>query len=467
MPHSAPSPLDHPTRTDLGQPHCHRCPNIHAVTTQRTGTSMEPKIWYVTGASRGLGRAVVEAALRSGERVFATARKPEALGELVARYPDTLRTAAVDVTDLSAVNASIAAAHNAFGRIDVVVNNAGYANLCAIEDTDPADFRAQVDTNLFGVVNVTQAVLPTLRAQGAGRIINVSSVGGRVGTVGLGAYQAAKWAVNGFTQVLAQEVRPLGIKVTSIEPGGIQTEWAGASMTIGPISATYQPTVGAFADLLAQVRGTVGGDPALVADAILRLSRLDEPPVRLLLGTDAMIGAHQAAKALKENDIRWAEFSRSTDRPDATPQELDPLGVLTADPAAIVHRFVDEVVNGGNLDVLPDLWADNLRWHGGSLGETHGLAAYTKQLADARDGSFTGMRLTIHDTIVQDDTVVIRFTNSGIHAGSFMGVPATGRHAEWLGIGIYRVRDGKIAEAWFGEDVLGMLLQLGVISLPV
>ncbi|MFK3982387.1 SDR family NAD(P)-dependent oxidoreductase [Micromonospora sp. NPDC050397] len=427
---------------------------------------MEPKIWYVTGASRGLGRAVVEAALRAGERVFATARKPEALGELVTRYPDALRTAAVDVTDLPAVTASIARALDAFGRIDIVVNNAGYANLSAIEDTDPNDFRAQVDTNLFGVVNVAQAVLPTLRAQGAGRIINISSLGGLVGTVGLGAYQAAKWAVNGFTEVLAQEVRPLGIKVTAIEPGGIQTDWAGTSMTVPPVSAPYQPTVGSFADLLAQIRGTVGGDPALVADAVLRLSRIDEPPVRLLLGTDAMIGARQAAQALAESDAQWAEFSRSADRPDATPEELDPLGILSTDPAAVVHRFVDEVINGGNLDILPELWADDLRWHGGSLGETHGLPAYSKQLADAHEGSFTGMRLTIHETIVKADTVVLRFTNSGTQTGPFMGAPATGRHAEWLGIGIYRIRNGKIAEAWFGEDVLGMLLQLGAITLP-
>ncbi|MET7401364.1 SDR family NAD(P)-dependent oxidoreductase [Dactylosporangium sp. NPDC005572] len=427
---------------------------------------MESRIWYVTGASRGLGRAIVEAAVAAGDRVFATARRPEALADLTARYPDSLRTAAVDVTDLPAVRTSVAAALDEYGRIDVVVNNAGYANLAAIEDITSADFRAQVDTNLFGVVNVVQTVLPALRRQGAGRIINVSSVGGRVGTAGLAAYQAAKWAVNGFTEVLAQEAGPLGIKVTAIEPGGIRTDWAGSSMAVPPISAPYQPTVGVIASLLDRIRDTVGGDPILVADAVLRLSRLDEPPVRLLLGTDAVIGARQAAQTLSTNDIQWAEFSRSIDRPEATPDELDPLGILAADPAAVVHRFVDEVINSGDLDVLPELWAENLRWHGGSLGETEGLVAYTKQLASAREGSFTGMHLTIHDTIVRDDTVVLRFTNSGTQTGSFMGAPPTGNHAEWLGIGIYRVRNGKIVEAWFGEDTLGMLLQLGVITLP-
>lgn len=136
------------------------------------------------------------------------------------------------------------------------------------------------------------------------------------------------------------------------------------------------------------------------------------------------------------------------------------------DPAGIVHRFVDEVINGGDLGVLPELWVEDLRWHGGSLGDTEGLTAYAKQLADAREGSFSGMHLTVHDTIVAGDTVVLRFTNSGTQTGPFMGLPASGKHAEWPGIGIYQIRDGKIAEAWFGEDILGMMLQLGVITLP-
>ncbi|BCB82768.1 SDR family NAD(P)-dependent oxidoreductase [Phytohabitans suffuscus] len=416
---------------------------------------MTPKTWYITGASRGLGRAIVEAALDAGDRVYATARRPENLTELAERHPDTLRTAAVDVTDLAAVGESVAAAIAAFGRIDVVVNNAGYANLAAVEHTTPADFRAQVDTNLFGVVNVTQAVLPALRAQGAGRIVNVSSVGGRVGTPGLAAYQAAKWAVNGFTEVLAREVGPLGIKVTAIEPGAIRTDWAGASMAVTPASPPYQPTVGAVAGLLQDIGGS---DPARVAGVVLRLSRLEDPPVRLLLGTDAVTGARQAAEALAGSDGRWERLSRSTDRPDTPGTDLA--------PAAVVHRFVDEVVNGGRLELLPDLWTEDLRWHGGSLGETNGLAAYTEQLRGAREGSFTGMRLTVHDTVVQGDTVVIRFTNSGTQTGPFMGAPPTGRHATWLGIGIYHLRDGRIAEAWFGEDILGALLELGAISLP-
>ncbi|MEU6347077.1 SDR family NAD(P)-dependent oxidoreductase [Streptomyces sp. NPDC046977] len=424
------------------------------------------KTWYITGASRGLGRAITAAALEAGDHVFAAARRAGALADLAARYPHQLRTASVDVTDIAAVQQSIDNLMHAFGRVDVVVNNAGYANLSAIEDTAPEDFRAQVDTNLFGAVNVTQAVLPVLRAQGRGRIINVSSVGGRVANAGLGAYQAAKWALNGFTEVLATEVGPLGIKVTAIEPGGMRTDWAGASMAIPPISEPYRTSVGVLADLFETGSVQAAGDPARVAQAIVRLSELADPPVRLLLGSDALAGARAAAKALADSDSIWQEFSRTTDHLDATTDQLDPLGAGRHDPAAVVHRFIDEVVNGGNIDAIDELWHPDLRWHAGSLGDIEGIEAYKVSMRAAVGGAFTGMHLTAHDTLVDGDTVVARFTNSGTHTGPFMGTPATGRYAQWLGIGIYTVRDGKIAEAWFGEDILGMLQQLGAITLP-
>jgi NAD(P)-dependent dehydrogenase (short-subunit alcohol dehydrogenase family)/predicted ester cyclase len=424
------------------------------------------KTWYVTGASRGLGRAITTAALEAGDRVFATARRPNALADLSARYPDHLRTAETDVTDPAAVQRSIDDLMHAFGRLDMVVNNAGYANLSAIEDTTPEDFRAQVDTNFFGAVNVTKAVLPVLRAQGQGRIINVSSVGGRVANAGLGAYQAAKWALNGFTEVLATEVGPLGIKVTAIEPGGMRTDWAGASMTIPPVSEPYQASVGVLANVFETGSAQAAGDPVLVAQAVLRLSELADPPVRLLLGSDALAGARAAAKALADSDRTWQEFTRTTDHPDATADQLDPLGAGRHDPAAVVHRFIDEVVNGGNIDAIDDLWQPDLKWHAGSLGDLEGIEAYKASMRAAVGGAFTPMHLTVHDTLVDGDTVVLRFTNSGTHVGPFMGAPATGRHAQWLGIGIYTVRDGKIAEAWFGEDILGMLQQLGAVTLP-
>jgi len=225
--------------------------------------------------------------------------------------------------------AAVATAVEAFGRLDVVVNNAGYANVASVEDFEDDDFRQQVETNLFGVVNVSRAALPVLREQGSGHIIQVSSLGGRMTTPGLSAYQAAKFAVGGFSEALAQEVAPLGIKVTVLEPGGMRTDWAGSSMTVHPVSPAYEPTVGAFNRVL---RGGVvqrsAGDPAKVADAVLTVAGLDEPPVRLLLGSDAVRYAAQVAQARAESDAAWRELSVSTDHDDLTEADLDPLAAL-------------------------------------------------------------------------------------------------------------------------------------------
>jgi NAD(P)-dependent dehydrogenase (short-subunit alcohol dehydrogenase family) len=185
-----------------------------------------PTVFFLTGSSRGLGRAIAEAVLAAGHQLAATARRPSSLDDLVAAHPERVLPVALDVADAEQARAAVAAGVQRFGRIDVVVNNAGYANLAAIEDIAPDDFRAQIDTNLFGVVNVTRAALPVLREQGSGHVIQVSSVGGRLATPGLSAYQSAKWAVGGFSSVLAAEVAPLGIKVTVLEPGGMQTDWA-------------------------------------------------------------------------------------------------------------------------------------------------------------------------------------------------------------------------------------------------
>jgi NAD(P)-dependent dehydrogenase (short-subunit alcohol dehydrogenase family) len=209
----------------------------------------------------------------------------------------------------------------------VVVNNAGYANLAAVEDVTAEDFREQLDANLLGVVNVTKAALPVLRAQGGGRILQVSSIGGRLATAGLAAYQTAKWAVGGFSEVLAREVAPLGIRVTVLEPGGMQTDWAGASMRVAPVSEPYEPTVGAMARLHDGIgSGAALGDPAKVAQVVLEVAALDEPPLRLILGSEAYAYATEAAKARAESDATWRHLTISTDRDDATPAERDPLG---------------------------------------------------------------------------------------------------------------------------------------------
>jgi NAD(P)-dependent dehydrogenase (short-subunit alcohol dehydrogenase family) len=285
------------------------------------------KVWLITGSARGLGRDITEAALEAGHRVLATARRPEQLDELVARYGDRIHPFALDVTDAAGAEAAVAASVERFGRLDVVVNNAGYANLASVEDITIDDFRAQVDTNLFGVVNVTKAALPTLREQGSGHIVQISSVGGRVASAGLSAYQSAKWAVGGFSEVLAQEVAPLGIQVTVVEPGGMRTDWAGASMSIPPISAPYDETVGARARLMSGGPDWAAGDPAKVAQVVLQLTELPDPPVRLLTGTDASNYATAAWQARAESDARWRALSVSTDHDDVTTENLDPLGV--------------------------------------------------------------------------------------------------------------------------------------------
>jgi NAD(P)-dependent dehydrogenase (short-subunit alcohol dehydrogenase family) len=282
------------------------------------------KVFLVTGSARGLGRDIAEAVLAAGHQLVATARNPERLADLVTKYGDAIHPIALDVTDQEAAEAAVKAALDTFGRLDVVVNNAGYANLASVEDFTPEDFRAQVETNLFGVVNVAKAAVPVLRAQGSGHIINVSSVGGRVTMPGLSAYQTAKWAVGGFSQVLAAELAPLGVKVTALEPGGMRTDWAGSSMTVPPISQPYEATVGAIAKML-DSGFAVAGDPAKVAQVILTLVDLDEPPVRLLLGSDAVIVAEAAAKAQAESDARWHSLTVSTDHDDVTAQQLDPL----------------------------------------------------------------------------------------------------------------------------------------------
>lgn len=290
-----------------------------------TDSQASPTVFFLTGASRGLGRAVAAAVLDAGHQLIATARNPESLDDLLAAHPGQVLASALDVTDTAAAEAAIAAGRERFGRIDVVVNNAGYADLAAIEDVDPDAFRAQIDTNLFGVVNVTKAALPVLREQGGGHVIQVSSIGGRLATPGLAAYQSAKWAVGGFSSVLAAEVAPLGIKVTVLEPGGMQTDWAGSSMSVPPISEPYAPTVGRSA-AMHNAATLALGDPAKVAQVVLQVAAMDDPPLRLILGSEAYAYATAAARAQAESDERWHDLTVSTDRDDATDADRDPLG---------------------------------------------------------------------------------------------------------------------------------------------
>jgi NAD(P)-dependent dehydrogenase (short-subunit alcohol dehydrogenase family) len=272
------------------------------------------KTWLITGSSRGLGRELAQAAADSGDNVAAAARHPGSLDDLVARYGGRILPVALDVTDPVAAREAVQAAVTEFGSLDVVVNNAGYATSASIEDLPEEEFAAQLDTNLFGVVNVTRAALPVLRAQRSGHIIQVSSIGGRVGgTPGMGGYQTAKYAVEGFSEVLSNEVRPLGIKVTIVEPGAFRTDWGGSSMRILPVSEDYEPTVGEMNRYRRAVDGQQPGDPARAAEIITQIARLGQPPLRLLLGSDALRIAGESARAREAEAAEWAPVSRSAD----------------------------------------------------------------------------------------------------------------------------------------------------------
>lgn len=264
------------------------------------------KTWLITGASRGLGRHLARHVLDRGHRVVATARRPE---DLDAGYGSQIRTAA-----LESPTPGPRAAVEQFDSLDVVANNAGYANSSTIEDTPDDDFRAQVETNFFGVVNVTKADLPVLRRQRSGHILKFSSIGGRVGgTPGLAAYQSAKFAVAGFSEVLHNEVKPFGIQVTMIEPGAFRTDWGGSSMRIPPVSPGYEQTVGQLNAYRRSIDGKQPGDPARAATIIADIVDLNQPPLRLLLGPDAIRHAEQASAAHAAEAAAWADVSRSTD----------------------------------------------------------------------------------------------------------------------------------------------------------
>ncbi|MDO4630889.1 MAG: SDR family NAD(P)-dependent oxidoreductase [Corynebacterium sp.] len=262
-------------------------------------------------SSRGLDRSFTVKALEAGHQVAATARKPEQLADLVAQYGDQILPLQLDVTDYEAAQRAIAATVEKFGRVDVVVNNAGYANTASVKDMPMEMFRSQFETVFFGVVNVTKAVLPIMRQQQSEHIIQISSLGGRIAGPGLTAYQSAKWAVGGFSEGVAQEVAHFGIKVIILEPGGMRTDWAGSSMKIPEISEPYRPTVGALAELMHNASGSEPTDPNKVAELLLKLVELSNPPVRLLVGTDAVQYAEAAENARRESDIQWRELSTS------------------------------------------------------------------------------------------------------------------------------------------------------------
>jgi len=272
------------------------------------------KVWFVTGSASGLGRSIAEAVLAAGDRLVATARDPRRLEDLVKKYGDQIRTASLDVADEDAAHAALQVAMDAFGRLDVVVNNAGYGDVAPFEQLSSERFKAVIDTNFYGVVNVTRAALPIMRKQKSGCILQISSVGGRLALPGSTAYHAAKWAVGGFTESLAQEVAPFGVKVCALEPGGMRTNWGTrAHQDLPELLPDYEPSVGAVVTTLKSHWGQENGDPAKVAQVILRLAGSDRLPPHLLLGSDAIHYAGQAEAARAADTERWREISVSID----------------------------------------------------------------------------------------------------------------------------------------------------------
>ncbi|MCF3128850.1 SDR family NAD(P)-dependent oxidoreductase [Streptomyces olivochromogenes] len=286
-------------------------------------STQDPLVWFITGSSRGLGRELVAAALEAGDRVVATARRPEALAEAFSEYGDRVLPLPLDVTSADAAREAVEAAVARFGRVDVIVNNAGYANLSPIETADDADFRAQFETNFWGVYNVTKAALPTLRRQGAGTVVQFSSVGGRVGgSPGIASYQAAKFAVDGFSRVLATETAPFGVRVMVVEPSGFATDWAGSSMTVHDIPDAYDQTVGAMNRRVRQAADGAAGDPRRAAEIIVRTVRRDEIPSHLLLGVNAVTMALDYSHRQLTEATTWEKVSRSADFDEPYPAQL-------------------------------------------------------------------------------------------------------------------------------------------------
>ncbi|WP_069861823.1 SDR family NAD(P)-dependent oxidoreductase [Streptomyces malaysiensis] len=284
---------------------------------------MSSQVWFITGSSRGLGRALVTAALEAGDRVVATARRPEALAEAFKEYGDRVHPLALDVTRPEAAREAVEAALARFGRIDVLVNNAGYANVSPIETSDDEDFRAQFETNFWGVHNVTKAALPALRQQGAGTVVQISSIGGRVGgSPGIASYQAAKFAVDGFSRVLAAETAPFGVRVMVVEPSGFATDWAGSSMTVHPIPDAYDATVGEMNRLVRQSTAGAAGDPRRAAEIIVRTVHRGQVPTHLPLGVNATAMAQDYSRHQLAQATAWEKVSRSADFNEPYPAQL-------------------------------------------------------------------------------------------------------------------------------------------------
>ncbi len=284
--------------------------------TSSTPSSNNSRVWFITGCSSGFGRALVEAALARGYKVVATARKLDKIKDFEQQYPDTALAIALDVTQPDEVHEAVNKALSKFESIDVLVNNAGFGMIGAVEEVPDAEARRLFDTNVFGLLSVTRAVLPMMRERHKGHIINISSVGGFVSVVGSGMYCASKFAVEGLSEALAQEVAPMNIHVTIVEPGPFRTNFAGDSIAKVPPMDAYAETVGKRREQVEQIDGKQPGDPVRAAEAMLQVVESANPPLRLALGKAAVEGIRHKLHSVAEELDTWEKTSLSADFPE-------------------------------------------------------------------------------------------------------------------------------------------------------
>lgn len=271
------------------------------------------KVWFITGSSSGLGRSLTEAVLAQGDIVVATARDTNKNIDLQLKYEDQMLSLTLDVTNDAQIKQVIKETTECLGRIDVLVNNAGFGITGATEAFTDEQVRSQYQANLLGPVNICRAVLPLMRRQRSGRILNISSIGGRITSIGLSIYQSAKFGLSGFSEALAKEVKPLGIKVTAVEPGGIKTNWAGASMGFAKPVEGYETTVDTRVEAFKSGQFVPAGDPLKVAQVIIDMVAHPEPPVHLVLGSDAAGILDQVNQAREAEYQEWLPVTLSTD----------------------------------------------------------------------------------------------------------------------------------------------------------
>ena len=274
------------------------------------------KVWFITGCSTGFGRNLAQEALAKGDKVAVTARNPNDVKDLSDKYPDTAFAVALDVTKPEQVKDAVGKAVEKFGRIDVLVNNAGIGYFGAIEESEDDQVRRMFEINFFGLATVTKEVLPVLRKQRSGHIINISSVGGSVAFPGIGMYNATKFAVTGYSESLAKELAPLGIKVTVIAPSGFRTDWAGRSANNSKIVIDdYKASAHTNQDTIRGNSGSQAGDPVRAAQAIIKIVETEDAPVRLFLGAGALKGIRTKIAEMQTDIDAWEETTVWADNP--------------------------------------------------------------------------------------------------------------------------------------------------------